>query len=334
MKEACSNRGAPLKKDDLIISTDGSKAGDKDFYETAMKEYNKEKHDEYDTLHFADDIVVDDKNLPKVFNPIKNWRDLKKVFNETTAELDKIRQQSMLSGRNGSDSEGETDGNIVTIPKKSKTYIQYWNLFANQDPERFRKLNRELPDGVFFQSGTKKKTGVATRKKKKNGPGNQLVAALDRGTDLEYDRFKEEKKHGRTLTKMFKIDTMAKKVDAISKLTKQRDDIEERKEKKIKTTIGYMPGDTQRDQYSAFRKRRKDHKIRKINRGGTKDPLTQDSLASDFDEIEEFDERKKNVLERIEIIEKMGEDIDDDDDDDGENNNKTGNSKDDAIAID
>jgi hypothetical protein len=38
-------------------------------------------------------------------------------------------------------------------------------------------------------------------------------------------------------------------------------------------------------------------------------------------------------LERIEIIEKMGEDIDDDDDD-GENNNKTGNSKDDVIAID
>ena len=150
---------------------------------------------------------------------------------------------------------------------------------------------------------------------------------------MEYDRFKEEKKRGRTLTKMFKIDTMAKKVDAISKLTKQRDDIEERKEKKIKTTIGYMPGDTQRDQYSAFRKRRKEHKIRKINRGGTKDPLTQDSLASDFDEIEEFDERKKNVLERIEIIEKMGEDIDDDDDD-GENNNKIGNSKDDAIAID
>jgi hypothetical protein len=36
--------------------------------------------------------------------------------------------------------------------------------------------------------------------------------------------------------------------------------------------------------------------------------------------------------ECIEIIEKMGEDIDDDDD--GENNNKTGNSKDNAIAID
>jgi hypothetical protein len=127
-KEACSTRGAPLKKDDLIISTHDSKAGDKDFYEAAMKEYNKEKHDEYETamkeynkedldeynaLHFADNIVADDKNLPTVFNPIKNLCDLKKVFNETTAELDRIQQQSMLSGCNGSDSEGETDSKTI-----------------------------------------------------------------------------------------------------------------------------------------------------------------------------------------------------------------------------
>jgi hypothetical protein len=112
-KEACSTRGAPLKKDDLIISTHDSKAGDKDFHETAMKEYNKEDLDEYNALHFADNIVADDKNLPTVFNPIKNLRDLKKVFNETTAELDRIQQQSMLSGCNGSDSEGETDSKTI-----------------------------------------------------------------------------------------------------------------------------------------------------------------------------------------------------------------------------
>jgi hypothetical protein len=63
------NRGSSLTKNDLIISSACSKAGDKDFYEAAMKEYNKEKHDEYNTLHFADNIVVDDKNLPKVFTP-------------------------------------------------------------------------------------------------------------------------------------------------------------------------------------------------------------------------------------------------------------------------
>jgi hypothetical protein len=55
MKEALQNKGASLTKDELIISSAGSKAGDRDFNEAAMKEYNKEKHDEYDTLHFADD---------------------------------------------------------------------------------------------------------------------------------------------------------------------------------------------------------------------------------------------------------------------------------------
>jgi hypothetical protein len=66
-----------------------------------------------------------------------------------------------------------------------------------------------------------------------------------------------------------------------------------------------MSGDTHHDWYSKFHKRHKEHKTRKINRGGTKDPLTQDSLASDFDEIEEFDERKYNVLKRIENIKNL-----------------------------
>jgi hypothetical protein len=158
-------------------------------------------------------------------------------------------------------------------------------------------LNRELLNGVFFQSRTKRKTGVATRKKKKNDTSHQLVAALDQETDLEYHG-QRKKKLGHILIKMFEI-------DAISKLTKGRDDIEECKETKIKTTIDVMSGDTHHDWYSKFHKRHKEHKTRKINRGGTKDPLTQDSLASDFDEIEEFDERKYNVLKRIENIKNL-----------------------------
>jgi hypothetical protein len=141
MKKPLQNRGASLTKNDFSMSSAGSKDGDRDFYEAAMKEYNKEKHDEYDTLHFANNIVVDDKNLPKVFTPFNDWRDLKRVYKEVTASLDKVRQLSKLSGRNDSDSEGETDCNIVTITKKSKTYIQYWNLYANQDSERFRNMN-------------------------------------------------------------------------------------------------------------------------------------------------------------------------------------------------
>ena len=58
LKGQMKNRGAVLKKNDMITSSAGSKNGDMPFYEAAMKEYNK-KHKEYDTLHFANDIVVD-----------------------------------------------------------------------------------------------------------------------------------------------------------------------------------------------------------------------------------------------------------------------------------
>jgi hypothetical protein len=103
----------------------------------AMKEYNKNA-DEYDTLHFADDIVVDDKNLPEVYTPLNDWRDLKRVYNEVTASLDNFRQQSKLSGQNGSDVEEIISSHTVKIPGTTKKYIIYWNFFANQDPESFR----------------------------------------------------------------------------------------------------------------------------------------------------------------------------------------------------
>jgi hypothetical protein len=57
MKEALQNKGASLTKDELIISSAGSKSGDRDFYKAAMKEYNKEKHDEYDTLHLPTTLL-------------------------------------------------------------------------------------------------------------------------------------------------------------------------------------------------------------------------------------------------------------------------------------
>jgi hypothetical protein len=61
----------PLKNDNMFISTAGSKAGDEDFCETAMSNFNK-KLDEYGTLHFADDIV-NARNLPEQLPPIKVW---------------------------------------------------------------------------------------------------------------------------------------------------------------------------------------------------------------------------------------------------------------------
>jgi hypothetical protein len=116
----------------MIISTAGSKTGDKDFHETVMKEYNK-KLDEYNTFHFADDIVVDDKN--QTGTSLLLTGDLTNVHKEVTVLLDKFGHDSMLSGRNGT----------VKLPQMTKNYLIYWNLFANQDPERLRHMHRELP---------------------------------------------------------------------------------------------------------------------------------------------------------------------------------------------
>jgi hypothetical protein len=183
-------------------------------YEAAMKEYNKEENDEYDTLHFADNIVVDDKNLPNVFTPLTDWRDLKRVYKEVTASLDKTRQDSMLSGRNDSDSEESTNSHTVKIPTTTKKYIIYWNLFANQDPQRFHKMNRELPDVVYFESGrSKKKTGIATGKKKKTKKDihqEMMIAAMDRGTNVDQDRLNAELARSRFIQYAFQVDSLTK----------------------------------------------------------------------------------------------------------------------------
>jgi hypothetical protein len=51
-------------------------------------------------------------------------------------------------------------------------------------------MNQELPDGVFFQSISKKKTIVATGKKKKTKKDihqEMMIAAMDRGTNVDQD---------------------------------------------------------------------------------------------------------------------------------------------------
>jgi hypothetical protein len=98
----------------------------------------------------------------------------------------------MLSGHNDSDGKESTNSHTVKIPTTTKKYIIYWNLFANQDPQRFRKMNRELPDDVYFESGrSKKKTTPAVAKKKKTKKDihqEMMVAAMDRGTNVDQDR--------------------------------------------------------------------------------------------------------------------------------------------------
>jgi hypothetical protein len=47
----------------------------------------------------------------------------------------------MLSERNDGDGKESTKSHTVKIPERTKKYLIYWNLFANQDPEHFRKMN-------------------------------------------------------------------------------------------------------------------------------------------------------------------------------------------------
>jgi hypothetical protein len=55
-----------------------------------------------------------------VFTPLNDWRDLKRVYKEVTASLDKTWQDSMLSGRNDSDGKESTNSRTVKIPGTTK----------------------------------------------------------------------------------------------------------------------------------------------------------------------------------------------------------------------
>jgi hypothetical protein len=68
--------------------------------------------------------------------------------------------------------------------------------------------------------------------------------------------------------------------------------------------------------------------IRKVNTGSNKDQLTRASFASDFDEIDDYDEREKDVNQRVDDVNQRGEE------NDGESDNKISNSNENAIATD
>jgi hypothetical protein len=235
----------------------------------------------------------------------------------------------MLSGRNDSDGEESTNSHTVKIPGTTKKYIIYWNLFANQDPQRFRKMNRELPEGVYFESGrSKKKTGVATagkkKKTKKDIHQEMVLTEMRRGINVDQDRLKAELSRSRFIQHAFQV-------DSLTKLNQQKGDLSDRKEKKKLEIIADMDGDSNKKRRKEYQRRRKDHAERKKARGGKKDPLTQESYASDFDYIDDLEAQEAHTAEEIEevraIMKKSKEEGD-------ENGKIAGNSEDDAIAID
>jgi hypothetical protein len=179
-------------------------------------------------------------------------------------------------------------------------------------------MNRELPDDVYFESGrSKKKTTPAVAKKKKTKKDihqEMMVAAMDRGTDVDQDRLKAELARSRFIQHAFQV-------DSLTKLNKAKGDLSDRK-KQIKLEI---IADKE------YQRCRRAHTERKKARGGKKDPLTQESYASDFDEIDDLEAQEAHTVEEIEEVrDKMKKSKEQSD----ENDKTAGNSKDDAIAID
>jgi hypothetical protein len=120
-------------------------------------------------------------------------------------------------------------------------------------------------------------------------------------------------------------------VDSLTKLNKQKGNLSNRKKQIKLEIIADMDGDSNKKRRKEYQRRRKAHTERKKARGGKKDPLTQESYASDFDEIDDLEAQEAHTAEEIEEVrDKMKKSKEE-----GDENGKTaGNSEDDAIAID
>jgi hypothetical protein len=75
-------------------------------------------------------------------------------------------------------------------------------------------MNRELPDDVYFESGrSKKKTGVATGKKKKTKKDihqETVITEMISGTNVDQDRLKAELARSRIIQEAFQVDSLTK----------------------------------------------------------------------------------------------------------------------------
>jgi hypothetical protein len=97
-----------------------------------------------------------------------------------------------------------------------------------------------------------------------------------------------------------------------------------------------MDGDSNKKHRKEYQHRCNAHTERKKAHGGQKDPLTQESYASDFDEIDGLEAQETIIDKRFQKFNSKMQDFDKEaNKNPGENGKKTaGNSKDDAIAID
>lgn len=124
-----------------------------------------------------------------------------------------------------------------------------------------------------------------------------LVAAIDKGTKVDSARLKidgtrakidsarllEQKKHSKKIT-------MVMNMEAYTKMSKERTDLQVRKEAIVEKVVNAMPGSTRKKKKKSFKEKKKQHEIRMEERGGA-DSDTDESNASQFDTIAYLEEQ-------------------------------------------
>jgi hypothetical protein len=124
-----------------------------------------------------------------------------------------------------------------------------------------------------------------------------LIAAMDRRTNVDQDQLQAELARSRVIQHAFQV-------DSLTILNQQKGKISDHK-KQIKLEINAdMAGDSNKKCRSRkeYQCRRKTHAERKKARGGQKDPLTQESYASDFEDVDGLEAQEPFMTESIEEI--------------------------------
>jgi hypothetical protein len=114
-----------------------------------------------------------------------------------------------------------------------KKYLIYWNLFANQDPERFGKVNQELP----VRNQEKDCCSRKEEKTKKDNHHEMIIAEMRRGTDVEKDRLQAGLARSQFIKSAFQV-------VSLTKFNKEKLAISDPKKQMKLEVIANMDGDS------------------------------------------------------------------------------------------
>jgi hypothetical protein len=130
------------------------------------------------------------------------------------------------------------------------------------------------------------------KRQRKDIHQEMMVAAMDRGTNVDQDRLKAELARSCFIQHAFQV-------DSLTKLNKAKGDLSDCKKQIKLEIIADMDGDSNKKRCKEYQRRRRAHTERKKARGGKKDPLTQESYASDFDEIDDLEGQEEKRWKKL-----------------------------------